>query len=250
MQDEWHAQISENANFGTHVITIKAVDPDLGRNSKIHYTKLIGPGSSIFKLDLRLGAITVSKPNELDAEKVSSFKFQVEATDEEGNGLTSTSIVIIDLIDVNDEPPKFEKDLYEFIVDADGKSFTASAIIKATDPDISAPNNVIHYELVQSMTNLTLNQDSGELQISGTLKLQQTLIVKARAWDDGVPRLWGECEIHLYPAEGHTRRITFIVPGLNPNRRAIEDELMAITGSKVIVKEVRRYRVSGDNLER
>lgn len=250
IQEEWHAKILENSDLGTAVVTVEAVDPDLGINSKVYYTKLTGPGSSAFKLDLITGSITVLKPNELDAERTPSFKLTVEATDEEGNGLTATSIVSIDLIDVNDEPPRFEKDLYEFIIDVDGKGFTAPAVIKATDADISPPNNVIHYELVQSIVNLTLDQDTGELKISGMLKLQETLGIKARAWDGGVPRLWGECDIHLYPAEGHTRRITFIVPGLNPNRKAIEDELSAITGSQVTVKEVRRYRIGGDNIER
>lgn len=238
VKSEWQASILENGEVGTSVLRVEAVDPDSKSSERIRYTQLTGTGSQAFRLDSSSGLISVADSHELDAERTSKFQFSVEATDENGSGLKATSEVIINLIDVNDETPKFEKDLYEFILDSDRKSFTSPAFVKAIDADVTAPNNVVHYEFTTQVENVTINEHTGELSIKPIWKDTETAVVKARAWDGGVPHLWSECEVRLYPPESRTRVITFIVPGLNPDRKAIEKELRALTGAQVTVREV------------
>lgn len=241
LQPSWHASIFEGSEAGMSILKVEAIDPDTKSSDSIRYISLIGKGSNFFNLDRISGLILVKNSNELDAERVTKFEFIVVAADENGNGLKSNSSVIIELIDVNDETPQFEKPVYEFILARDRKSFTTPAFIKAIDLDITAPNNVVHYEFVTQTKNLTLNKNTGELLIKPIWKETEMAIIMARAWDEGVPRLWSECEIRLYPPESRIGVIKFVVPGLQPDQKAIENELRDLTGAQVTVMEIHPY---------
>lgn len=144
---------------------VEATDLDSEPSNKIRYTSLTGPGSNLFRLDPETGVITLVGPNSLDAETIPSFLLTVEAKDEDGNGKNSFAKVIINLIDINDESPSFEKEIYEFIVNADRTGFTSDAVIKAVDKDVSSPNNEVRYEIVNPVEGLLLNDLTGELGV-------------------------------------------------------------------------------------
>ncbi|KAK4881518.1 hypothetical protein RN001_004837 [Aquatica leii] len=245
-QTEWHASILESAEVGTSVLRVTAIDPDTMSSDHIRYTRLLGVHNNLFKLHPVSGLIIVD--GELDAETVAKFQFIVEAADEDGNGLKANATVFIELIDVNDQIPKFEKKIYEFILNKNRKQFTFPAFIKAIDLDVSPPNNIVHYELVTAIENVTLDKDTGELKIRSEWKGDDIAVLKARAWDGGVPRLSSECEIRLYPPDSQTKRIIFIVPGHNPDRKYVEDTLKALTKSKVIIHDIRPYKENGEQL--
>ncbi|KAF5305560.1 hypothetical protein FQA39_LY01651 [Lamprigera yunnana] len=239
-QSEWHASILESAEVGTSVLRVTAIDPDTMLSSGIVYSRLLGPHNSLFKLHSKNGLITIASG--LDAETVAKFRFMVEAVDDDGNGLKANTTVIIELIDVNDEIPKFEKSIYEFILDQNHKQFTFPAFIKAVDLDISPPNNIVSYELITPIDNITLDKNTGELRIRPVWSGNDIVALRARAWDGGVPRLSNECEIRLYPPDSRTKRITFIIPGVNHEKEDVEETLRAITKSKVIVHDIRPYK--------
>lgn len=239
--DEWFASIPENAEKDTKVIRIEATDPDIGLNGRIKYTRLIGNAAKPFKLNATSGLITVLDSNLLDAETNPLLEFAVEAADENGDGLKSTAKITVNITDINDVAPEFEKNLYEFILHPDKDHFTLPAFVRANDRDLSAPNNVVHYELLGQTDNLTIDELSGELRIRGVWSKTDVEVLKVRAWDGGVPRLNGECEVRIYPPESHSRRIHFIVAGTNPDREYIANQLREITGARVTVDDIRPY---------
>ncbi|KAJ8934414.1 hypothetical protein NQ314_013455 [Rhamnusium bicolor] len=241
IQKEFHGNVQEHANIGTTVLLVEATDVDREPGSKIKYTSLTGPGSELFNLDPETGLITVSNSQKLDAEVFPVLTLTVKAADENGIGLTATSTVIINLIDINDQIPSFEKSVYEFILNPDKISFTYPAIIKATDKDISPPNNDVNYEIIDPPSNLYINKKSGEVQVTRTWTNDEVTVLKARAWDNGVPRLYSECEIRIYPPEGQARKMIFIVPGKNLEKETIAQTLRALTGARVSIDRIRPY---------
>lgn len=240
-REEWYASIPENAEEGTTVVRVEASDPDVGLNGRIRYTRLIGPAAKPFHLNATTGLITVSDPRTLDAESNSLLEFAVEAADENGDGLKSTSKIIVNVTDINDVAPEFEKNLYEFILHPDKNHFTVPAFVKAIDRDLSPPNNEVHYELLGQPDNITIDESTGELSIRNLWRKTDVTILRVRAWDGGVPRLKGESEVRIYPPESHSRRIHFIVPGANPDREYIANELREITGARVTVDDIKPY---------
>ncbi|XP_074033312.1 cadherin 86C [Leptinotarsa decemlineata] len=240
-QEEYHANVQEHANVGTNVLVVEAVDSDREPGSKIKYTRLTGEGSDLFELNVDTGLVTVADSERLDADIASTIVLNVEATDENGQGLTATSTIIITLIDINDNTPQFEKSVYEFILNKDKTNFTTPAFIKATDRDISPPNNELNYEIINNPSNLYLNQKIGELLVTKALEINDVTIFTGRVWDGGVPRLSSECEIRIYPPDGWVRKMIFIVSGRNPDRAAILETLETLTGGRVNIERIRPY---------
>lgn len=162
--------------------------------------------------------------------------------------------LIIQLIDVNDETPQFEKSLYEFILTSDLRNFTIPAFIKATDNDAEEPNNVVHYELIHGNyeNKFILNEVTGQLTLRDALtqKKQKSasstenldvIVLTARAFDLGVPVRHSTTTIRVYPPESRTRTIAFLVPGYSHDPEKLEETLSDLTGGKVMIQEIKRY---------
>lgn len=66
----------------------------------------------------------------LDREIAARLVLSVEARDENGNGNRGTVPLIINLLDVNDNAPIFENDIYQFMLNSDLTNFTSPAFIK------------------------------------------------------------------------------------------------------------------------
>ncbi|XP_018332036.1 cadherin-86C-like [Agrilus planipennis] len=238
---EYKAEVVENADVGTTVIHVRATDVDTGLGGTVRYVELLGPGSEFFRLDPTSGLVSVADSKGLDAERTEFFIFTVEAADEDGEGLKATTQLSLHLLDVNDEIPKFEKELYEFIVDTQKQRFTSTAFIKAVDLDVTSPNNEVHYELIPSSDNVTLDSNTGELTLRGSWGTTELVVLKARAYDGGVPRLWSDTEVRIYPPDSRTYPVTFIVPGINQNPESIEQKLRTLTGGDVAIKDIQPY---------
>lgn len=74
--------------------------------------------------------ITVSSSSFLDREKTSRLGLTVESRDEDGRGLKGTASLVVNILDVNDNPPVFEKGVYEFLLNSELTNFTMPAFIK------------------------------------------------------------------------------------------------------------------------
>lgn len=159
-------------------------------------------------------------------------------------------------MDVNDETPLFDKELYEFILTTDLKNFTIPAFIHATDADAEPPNNVVHYEIIHGnyQNKFALNEVSGQLTlretlIRGTRNKRQTknendmdiFVLTARAFDLGVPLRYSTTTVRIYPPESRTRAISFLVPGYHPDRAKLQEMLSDMTGGRVIIQDIRPY---------
>lgn len=113
-----------------------ATDRDTGPFGSIRYTGITGQGSDAFAMDPDTGLITVAMGSSLDRETAAQLRLAVNARDENGAGNTGAVPLIVDLLDVNDNAPIFDRDVYEFTLNSDLTNFTAPAFVKvkATPP--------------------------------------------------------------------------------------------------------------------
>lgn len=107
-----------------------ATDKDTGLFGSIQYTDITGQGSDAFTIDPDTGLIIVTMGSFLDREMAAQLRLTVIACDENGKGNTGVVPLIVNLLDVNDNAPIFEKNPYEFTLNADLTNFTTPAIIK------------------------------------------------------------------------------------------------------------------------
>ncbi|KAK1135243.1 hypothetical protein K0M31_008014 [Melipona bicolor] len=163
----YEVTLSENVTAGSRVIQVHATDKDTGVYGSIRYTSITGEGSEAFTMDSQTGFITVAMGSSLDREVAATLVLTVEARDENGNGNSGVVPLIVNLIDVNDNAPRFEKDVYDFMLNSDLTNFTSPALVKAIDDDAEPPNNVVRYELIHGNyeNKFYLNETSGELTL-------------------------------------------------------------------------------------
>lgn len=112
----------------------------------------------------------------------------VEARDEDGAGLRSTVPLIIRVLDVNDETPRFVREPYELILAPDRASFSSPVFLQATDTDAEPPNNIVRYEILSGNRgdHFALDRETGELTVKTPLSASETVVtVNVRAYDLG-----------------------------------------------------------------
>lgn len=109
-----------------------ATDKDTGLFGSIQYTGITGQGSDAFAIDPDTGLITVAMGSSLDREMAAQLQLTVNARDENGRGNLGVASLIVNLLDVNDNAPIFEKNVYEFTLNSDLTNFTMPAFIKVS----------------------------------------------------------------------------------------------------------------------
>ncbi|XP_063413106.1 protocadherin-9-like isoform X1 [Mytilus trossulus] len=105
---KYEVVISENDFVGASIVQVSALDLDLGKNAEIVY--FIEPSAHDFRIDAETGNIRANFI--LDREKVPYMEFRVLSKDKGSPSLTGTAVVTVNLTDVNDNPPKFNKSVY------------------------------------------------------------------------------------------------------------------------------------------
>lgn len=112
------------------MLQVHATDIDTGIYGDIRYTGVTGEGSKAFNINPDTGLVTVAMGSSLDREIAAKLELSVEARDDNGTGNIGVTPLIVNLLDVNDNPPIFEKDVYEFMLNSDLTNFTSPAFLK------------------------------------------------------------------------------------------------------------------------
>lgn len=73
-------------------------------------------------------------------------------------------------------------------------------------------------------------------------------VLTIRAYDLGVPRQFSTTVVKVYPPESKTRTMSFIVPGVNPDKQKLEEVLSTLSGGKVTITEIKPYKGSATDL--
>ncbi|XP_041078520.1 protocadherin gamma-A12-like isoform X9 [Polyodon spathula] len=132
-QAVYKATVFENSLKGTSVTTVSATDSDEGLNAEITYsfTHTTDNVVEMFGVDPNTGQITVA--GQIDFEKAKHFEMNILAKDH--LGLTDSSKVIIEVIDVNDNVPLITLTSFSSPISEDSVTGTTIAVINVKDLD-------------------------------------------------------------------------------------------------------------------
>ncbi|XP_066445306.1 protocadherin gamma-B1-like [Eleutherodactylus coqui] len=141
------ATIPEDSPPSTIIALINVHDLDSEQNGEVVCEisenvpfQLILPSANYYKL--------VSITN-LDREKISSYNITITAMDNGSPRLSTNNTVQLNISDVNDNPPVFEKGSYIVYVEENNPQGTSIHIIHASDHDINE-NAKITYSVISS----------------------------------------------------------------------------------------------------
>ena len=179
---KYQTAISEDAAKFATVISIEAVDPE---DDLVRYDIVGGNEFQHFLIEESTGEIRVN--TSLDREQIENYILTVRASDNGGKSTNAT--VNIQILDVNDQTPKFV-DVEPFRV-VEGQSGALVGKVEAKDNDIG--ENAIVFYSIGNNDNLIesppfeINEQSGEIKTIQDLdfETQNTwyLVVQARDRD-------------------------------------------------------------------
>ena len=164
----YEASVQERSPVGAAVITVNATDADIGTNAVLSYSIVGGNVNSTFAIGSADGLITVF--GTVDYEYLSRFRLVVSVRDSGPGHLNSTAIVLINVTDIDDEPPVFIPASYQLDVAENSTVGSTLLLVQATDRDggLSAR---IRYSITSGNVNSTFSIDSA----TGLIRLAESL---------------------------------------------------------------------------
>ncbi len=144
-QSLYNTSASEDDSIGTFVVKVEATDADSWDQAIVDFSLLVdGSFNNSFQIS-NLGNLTLSTT--IDREHNSLYNLTVVATDRGTPPLTSFATVIVTVKDINDNPPIFNRQLYNSSV-SEGASLGRVVVpVEATDAD-SGLNAIFYFELL------------------------------------------------------------------------------------------------------
>ncbi|XP_074530822.1 protocadherin beta-16-like [Halichoeres trimaculatus] len=187
--------ISENSKPGTVVTIFNVQDPDSGENGKVTCT---------IEEQMPFQMKTTSKhffslvtDSDLDRERASEYNITVTCSDEGVPSLSSSVTLTLQISDVNDNAPVFERSSYEAYIVENNTPGLSLFTVKARDADWNQ-NARVSYILEDSSVNgvpvssyVSVSADSGVIHAVRSFDYEQIKDFKFRvkAQDGGSPPL-------------------------------------------------------------
>ncbi|XP_074986986.1 cadherin-23 isoform X5 [Caretta caretta] len=164
---QFSTSMYENEPAGTSVITMTAMDLDEGDNGVVTYS-IEGPGVEAFKIDKDSGLITSRR----HLQSYERFNLTVVATDKGRPPLWGTTMLQVEVIDINDNRPVFVRPPNGTILHIKEEIPLRSNVyeVYATDKD-DGLNGAVQYNLLKTGAG---NKDWEYFSIDSTSGLIQT----------------------------------------------------------------------------
>ncbi|KAL3877426.1 hypothetical protein ACJMK2_035132 [Sinanodonta woodiana] len=178
--ETYEVSFLEQPDNATSVANITATDEDGGFFGKVNYS--IAGGNNLFSVNKTTGEIfTNCKPEDLDREKLERLYLSIFAKD--GGGLINQTQLIVNLLDRNDNAPKFQQKVYTaflyenseedlkrpFITVQVNIIYISRKFVKAvcaTDADATDRNRHIFYAIASgAFDNFSINSSTGAVSV-------------------------------------------------------------------------------------
>ncbi|KFP77160.1 Cadherin EGF LAG seven-pass G-type receptor 3, partial [Acanthisitta chloris] len=188
-QATYHISVFENLQKGSPVYTFSVADKDEVENARVTYYLSAEDGDNPYSIQ-QDGTILAT--DSVDREAKEKYELLLVASDNGVPQRQNFTHVSIQVLDVNDNPPRFTKAQYSASVHvATAKEGESVLSVSATDLDIGT-NSVISYSLMNHSDDFHINSHTGEITLGSNLDhitadTVVTLIVVAT--DHGDPQL-------------------------------------------------------------
>jgi hypothetical protein len=177
----------EPTRNGIYVMTVNAIDYDdpSTENAQLEYRITVNKELNqqpIFRIDPENGKIYLMTRLDRDIISQKEFIIEVRANDKGQPQHESAVNVTIRLLDVNNHPPYFDKDVYYVSVAENEPLDSPILTLLAKDPDDEASDNIFSYSLVDDPNEFfyitTESSTSGNI---GVLRIKKVCLSLAYA---------------------------------------------------------------------
>uniref|UniRef100_A0A3P8SRX2 Protocadherin-16 n=1 Tax=Amphiprion percula TaxID=161767 RepID=A0A3P8SRX2_AMPPE len=187
--------VMEDQPVGFVALYVMARDADQGENGRVSYRIQSGNSAGTFSLNPNTGSLSILKP--LDREEQDIFNLTIIAEDHGIPQHSSSQLLCVHVIDVNDEVPWFEESQYEAQISENQPPGTSVLTVSASDLD-QGTNGQVTYGGV-SHEGFNINPVTGVITTTKALdrELQDYYTVTVYAKDGGLPPNYAKATVRI-----------------------------------------------------
>ncbi|XP_071875827.1 neural-cadherin-like isoform X1 [Bombus fervidus] len=198
----YNPKVEEGAPNGSTVIKVQATDEDKGVNGQVKYSIVQQPNQkgTKFTVDEETGQVLTNKVFDREGDDGKFVSVTVKATDQGEPSLEGVCSFTVEITDVNDNPPLFDRQRYVENVKQDASIGTNILRVSASDEDadnngaitysLSSPNNE------QGLEYFEIQPESGWIVLKKPLD-REMYKLEAMAQDKGFPPLSRTVEVQI-----------------------------------------------------
>ncbi len=163
--NDYTATVSENADVNSMVLTVNAIDADIGSNADLSFL-LSGDNSDDFHLKSVGNTVTIFVAQSLNHEGISDYNLLLSVVD---NGIPSKETIInlyIQVLDENDNNPEFVRE-YEVTVPENAQ--LGSVILTVEANDLDSNDDVLLYSFLEEQDRFVVNTTTGDIIVNQPL---------------------------------------------------------------------------------
>ncbi|XP_028316107.1 protocadherin gamma-C5-like [Gouania willdenowi] len=210
--------VSEDSAIGTVIALLSAKDPDSGVNGKV--TLSISPKSP-FRLNPSVSNhFSLVTSELLDREKNLQYSVKICATDGGRPPMTSEKVIVVELLDVNDNPPVFTQPSYVVYAKENHPPGNILYSVSASDEDFGE-NAKISYSILDSKVQdvsvssyVYINSDNGSIYSMHSFDYEKLKVfqIQVQAKDQGSPSLSSNATVHVFILDQNDNAPAVIYP--------------------------------------
>ncbi|XP_015250318.1 PREDICTED: protocadherin gamma-B4-like, partial [Cyprinodon variegatus] len=168
-------RISESATPGAKFVLRRAEDLDVGINGIQNY-ELKPSDNFTLRLNKNLQDVEMVLQKPLDREKQEHMTLVLTALDGGEPHMSGTMIILITVLDVNDNAPRFTQQTYKAAVNENVPTGTVIFSVTASDAD-QGLNSKITYSITNTQTNVRklfqVNKNTGDVSLKGNIDFER-----------------------------------------------------------------------------
>ncbi|XP_063303933.1 protocadherin Fat 2 [Pelobates fuscus] len=194
----YYASIMENSPPHISVLQLEASDADFISTGKLSFSFSSGNSQGFFTLNPQTGLITTSA-QQLDRESKEEHILEITVSDNGTPPLQSVSRVVIEVLDLNDNPPTFPQKLFTIQLPERESSFEPSPISRliAMDKD-KGINAQITYSITEPAGDMfTIHPSTGVISSKESFPPGDYTILTIKASDSGSPSRSSTVRLHI-----------------------------------------------------
>ncbi|XP_064883289.1 protocadherin-16-like [Oncorhynchus nerka] len=199
--------VMEDQPVGFVVLYVVARDADQGENRRVSYFIETGNAGGTFSLNRNTGSLSILKP--IDREEQVLFNLTIVAQDHGVPALSSSQLLSVQVIDVNDQVPWFQENQYQAQITENQPAGTTVLVVSASDLD-QGTNGQVTYGGI-SDEGFSIHPATGVITTTKALdreaQEQYTLTVYAR--DGGMPPNFARASVRIRMLDENDNAPTF-----------------------------------------
>ncbi|XP_062618159.1 protocadherin Fat 4-like, partial [Saccostrea cucullata] len=200
--ESYEETIRESSLAGSEIGSVKANDSDWSEEfGSVYYWITDGNSEDHFLINELNGTLYLANPT--DYEKKTNYTLTITASDSRGLSQTitnhsTTASFVINILDVNDNSPKFTQDLYQCSVKESTLDFNCQ--VKAEDKDVTTEFKQIDYQLVTGSNSKFQITSDGKITLNQTMDYDagdHSFILTVKATDRNDSSLASTCNVMI-----------------------------------------------------